>query len=171
MDFSTIKNTSKKERGNNMNFSTSQLHRKKYVETISIFRPSKIHWKKYVKTTSTFRPVKLRQKNYVETTWIFRSAKLHPKSTRKWRWKFVQICSLTNRRNIDVESISIRGGVPVGNTFQCFMAFPLWNPFPRLCDLGNLNYSSLILKNDRLSLYNTIYIFLKFIRAICKWTT
>ena len=35
-------------------------------------------------------------------------------------------------------------------------------------DLGNLNESSLILKDDRLSMYNTIYIFLKFIWPICK---
>ena len=35
-------------------------------------------------------------------------------------------------------------------------------------DLGNLNYSSLILKNDRFSMYNTIYIFLKFTSPICE---
>ena len=35
-------------------------------------------------------------------------------------------------------------------------------------DYGDLNYSSLISKNDRLSIYNTIYIFLKFIYPICK---
>ena len=35
-------------------------------------------------------------------------------------------------------------------------------------DLGNLNESSLILKDDRLSMYNIIYIFLKFICPICK---
>ena len=35
-------------------------------------------------------------------------------------------------------------------------------------DLGNLNYPSLILKNDRLSMYNTIYIFLEFTFPFCK---
>ena len=35
-------------------------------------------------------------------------------------------------------------------------------------ELGNLNDSSLILSNDRLSMYNTIYIFLKFACPICK---
>ena len=37
-------------------------------------------------------------------------------------------------------------------------------------DLGNSNDSMLILKNDRLSMYNTIYIFLKFKCPICKKT-
>ena len=37
-------------------------------------------------------------------------------------------------------------------------------------DLGNLNDSNLILKNDRLSIYNTIYIFLKFTCRISKKT-
>ena len=35
-------------------------------------------------------------------------------------------------------------------------------------DLGKLNDLSLILKDDRLSMYNTIYIFLKFTCPICK---
>ena len=35
-------------------------------------------------------------------------------------------------------------------------------------DLGNLNDSSLILKDDCLSMYNTIYIFLKFTYPIFK---
>ena len=34
-------------------------------------------------------------------------------------------------------------------------------------DLGNLNDSGLILKNARLSMYNIIYIFLKFTCSIC----
>ena len=35
-------------------------------------------------------------------------------------------------------------------------------------DLGNLNDSSLIVYDDRLSMYNTIYIFLKFTCPIVK---
>ena len=35
-------------------------------------------------------------------------------------------------------------------------------------DLGNLNNSSLILKNDLLSMYNTIYIFLKYTSPLAK---
>ena len=37
-------------------------------------------------------------------------------------------------------------------------------------DLGNLNDSNLILKDDHLSMYNTIYIFRKFTCPICKET-
>ena len=37
-------------------------------------------------------------------------------------------------------------------------------------DLGDLNDSSFILKNDRLSMCNTIYIFLEFMYSICKRT-
>ena len=37
-------------------------------------------------------------------------------------------------------------------------------------DVGKLNDSSLILKNDRLSMYNTIYIFPKFTCIIGKKT-
>ena len=67
VDFSTIKMTSTKVRGNDVGFSIS--------ETTS---------KKYVKTT----------------------------------WRFVQIWSSTYRRNIHVESTSIRRGVPVGLKLQ-----------------------------------------------------
>ena len=35
-------------------------------------------------------------------------------------------------------------------------------------DLGNLNELSSILLNDRLSMYNTTYIFLKFTSPICE---
>ena len=37
-------------------------------------------------------------------------------------------------------------------------------------DFGNGNDSSLIQKNDRLSMYNTIYTFLKFTAGTCKKT-
>ena len=76
VDFSTIEITSKKVRGNDMDFSTSEITSKKYVETT---------------------------------------------------WKFVKTWSSTYRRNIHVESTSIRRGVPVGGC-------------PRFC------YTSLLLK-------------------------
>ena len=168
MDFSTIKNTSKKERGNNMNFSTSQLHRKKVCGNNLDFSTIENTLKKVRQNNVDFSTSEITSKKLRGNDVDFSISKITSKKYVEMTWKFVQICSLTNRRNIDVESISVRRGVPVGNTFQCFMALPLWNPFLRLCDLGKFNYSSLILKNDRLSLYNTIYIFLKFIRAICK---
>ena len=164
-------------------FRPSKIPRKKNMETTWIFRHrnyiEKSMWKqsrffdhrKYIEKSTSKQRRFFDQWNYVKKiTWKRRGFFDQQNYIQKVRGNDVeiQICSLTNRRNIDVESISVRRGVPVGNTFQCFMALPLWNPFRRLCDLGKFNYWSLILKNDRLSLYNTIYIFLKFIRAICK---
>ena len=66
MDLSTIKITSKKVSGNNVDFLT--------IEIIS----KKARGKNVNISTSEITP-----KRYVETTWIFRSAKLHQK--REWK--------------------------------------------------------------------------------------
>ena len=63
MDFSNIEITLKKVRGNDVDFSISEITSKKYVEMT---------------------------------------------------WKFVEIWSSTHRRNIHVDSMCIRRGVPVG---------------------------------------------------------
>ena len=83
------------------------------IDKTWIFRPEKLHRKKYVETTWIFWPSKLHRKKYVETTWIFRSPKLRRKKYMEMTWKFVEICSSTYRRNIDVESTWIRRGAPV----------------------------------------------------------
>ena len=84
MHISTIEITSKKVRGNNVDFSTSEITPKKV-------RGSDVD----------FPTIKITSKKYAEMT-----------------WKFVQIWSLTYRRNIHVESMSIRRAVPVGQSLK-----------------------------------------------------
>ena len=80
MYISTIETTSKRVRGNNVDFLTIEITSKKLRGNSVDFSTSKITSKKYVEMT----------------------------------WKFVEIWSSTYRRNIHVESTSIRRGVPVG---------------------------------------------------------
>ena len=101
--------TSKRVRGNNVDFLTIKITSKKYMETMWIFRSSKLHPKTYGEITQIFLPARLRQKRYVEKTRIFRSSKLHRKSKRKWRGKSskfgirrIDIMSTSNRRGFDV---------------------------------------------------------------------
>ena len=94
-------------------FRRKKLHLQKYVETRWIFRPSKLHRKTYVETTWIFPPSKLHRKKYMETTWIFPPSNLHWEKYVK-TWKFIEIWSLTYRRNIHVESTSIRRGALLG---------------------------------------------------------
>ena len=71
-----------------------------------------------VKTTWIFQSSKLYRKRYVETTWIFRSAKLH--RGRKYvgmTWKFIEIWSLTYRRNIDVTVIISNYKPTIGSSY------------------------------------------------------
>ena len=127
MDSSTIKTTSKKVSGN------KNVRELFLLETTWIFRPEKFHRKKCAETTRTFWPSKLYQKKYVVTTCIFRPSKLHQKKVREnvvdfstmettlkkyleMTQKFFEIWPSTYRRNIDVESMWIQRGVPIGTT-------------------------------------------------------
>ena len=80
VDFSTIEVTSERVRGNNVDFSTIEITSKKVRGNDVDFSIIEIISKKYVEMTC----------------------------------KFVEIWSLTYRRNIHVESRWIRRGVPVG---------------------------------------------------------
>ena len=80
VDFSTIEVTSERVRGNNVDFSTIEITSKKVRGNDVDFSTIEIISKKYVEMTC----------------------------------KFVEIWSLTYRRNIHVESRWIRRGVPVG---------------------------------------------------------
>ena len=81
VDFSTIEVTSERVRGNNVDFSTTEITSTKKVRGNNVdILTSEITSKKYVEMTC----------------------------------KFVEIWSLTYRRNIHVESRWIRRGVPVG---------------------------------------------------------
>ena len=76
----TIEIASKKSCENNVEFLTSKLHRKKFVETTI-----EIASKKKRENNVDFSTSKIHLKKYVETIWIFRAAKLRRKGTWKRR--------------------------------------------------------------------------------------
>ena len=98
MDFSTIEVTSERVRGNNVDFSTIEIASTKKVRGNSVdISTSEITSKKVRGNNVDFSTIEISSKKYVEMT-----------------CKFVEIWSLTYRRNIHVESRWIRRGVPVG---------------------------------------------------------
>ena len=97
MDFSTSEITSIKVREINVDFSTSEITSKKVRGNNVDFSISEITSKKVRGNDVNFSISEITSKKYVEMT-----------------WRFVEICSSTYRRNIDVESTWIRCGVPVG---------------------------------------------------------
>ena len=111
-------------------FWLEKLHRKRFVEIRWIFLPSKLHRKSTWKNRGYFD-----QRNYTEKSlWKQRRFFSHLNYIEKRMWKrrrffnqrnyiekvrgiawiFAETWSLMNRRNIHVESASIRCGVPVG---------------------------------------------------------
>ena len=88
----------------NMDFSTSKIIVKRIWGNNMDFSTSEITSKKVRGNDVDFLISEIPSKKYVEMT-----------------WKFVKIWSLTYWRNIDVESMWIRRGVPVGmSDFQRF---------------------------------------------------
>ena len=96
VDFSTREITSKKVGGNNVDFSTIKLHRKKYVKQRGFF-DHRNYAEKVRGNDVDFSISENTSKKYVEMT-----------------WKSVDIWSSMYRRNIQVESTSIRHGVSFG---------------------------------------------------------
>ena len=80
-----------------MDFSTIEITLKKVREIDVDFSTIEITSKKVRENNLDFLTIEITSKKYVEST-----------------WKFVEIWSLTYRRNSQVESTSIRRGVPVG---------------------------------------------------------
>ena len=97
MEFSTIEITSKKVSGNKMDILTSKITVRKVRGNNVDFSTIKITPKKVRENDVDFWTIEITLKKYVEMT-----------------WKFVEIWSAKYRRNIHVESTSIRCGVPVG---------------------------------------------------------
>ena len=97
MNISTREITSKKVRGNNVDFSTIEITSKKVREKNADFSTSKITSKKLRGNDVDFSISEITSKKYVEMT-----------------WKFVEIWSLTYQRNINVKLTYIRRGVPAG---------------------------------------------------------
>ena len=128
-------------------FRPSKLHRKKYVVTTQIFGASKLRQKStwnrrgffdqrtYIDKSTWKQPGFFDHRNYVEKvrgidvdiSTIEITSKRYVHST----WKFVEIWSSTYRRNIHVESTSIRHGVPIGNPLKLFSnQIRIWYHFP-----------------------------------------
>ena len=97
MNISTREITSKKVREKNADFSTSKITPKKVCGNYMDFSTSKITSKKARGNDVDFSISEITSKKYVEMT-----------------WKFVEIWSLTYRRNINVKLTWIRRGVPAG---------------------------------------------------------
>ena len=97
VDFSTIEITSKKVRGNNVDFSTSEITAIKVRGNNVDFSAIKITSKKVRRNNVDFSISEITSKKYVEMT-----------------HKFFKICSLSYRRSIDVKTMWIRRGVPLG---------------------------------------------------------
>ena len=97
MDISTKEITSKKVRGNKVDFSTIEITSKKVRGNDVDFSTIEITSKEVRGNDVDFSISETTSKKYMETT-----------------WKFVKIWSSMYRRNIHVESTSIRHGVPVG---------------------------------------------------------
>ena len=96
MHISTRQITSKKVRGNIVDFSISEITSKKVRGNSVDFWTNEITSKKVRGNDVDFLTIKITSKKYEEMT-----------------WKFVEIWSSTYRRNIPVESTWIRLGVPV----------------------------------------------------------
>ena len=97
MNFSTSEITSKKVRGNHVDFSTIEITSKKVRGNHVDFSTSEITLEKVRGNHVDFSTIEITSKKYAEMT-----------------WKFVEIWSSTYRRNIHVDSMCIRRGVPVG---------------------------------------------------------
>ena len=121
MDFSTIEITSKQVRENNLDFLTIEITSKKYVEMTWIFRPSKLHRKSSWNWRGYFD-----HRNYIEkSTWNQRGYFDHRNYIEKVHGIDVENrrnLVFTYRRNIYIESTSIRRGVPVGRALHALMS-------------------------------------------------
>ena len=96
-DVEFIKTSSKNVRANKVNYSTIKITSKKVSRNTVDISTKEITLKKVRENNVDFSTIEITSKKYVETT-----------------WKFVEIWSSTYRRNIHVNSTSIRRGVPVG---------------------------------------------------------
>ena len=115
VDFSTREITSKKMRGSSVDFSTIDITSKKVRGKNVDISTSKITPKKVRGNNVDFSTIQITSVKYVEMA-----------------WKFVEIWTLTYRRNTDVESTSIRLDVPVGKYYFSELCFELKNSKKRI---------------------------------------
>ena len=114
MHISTIEITSKKVRGNHVDFSTSKITSKKVRGNHVDFSTSEITSKKVRGNHVDFSTIEITSKKVRGNHVDFSTSETTSKKYAEMTWKFVEIWSSTYRHNIHVESTSIRRGVPVG---------------------------------------------------------
>ena len=113
VDLLTIKITSKKVRGNNVDFLTIEITSKKVRGKNVNISNSEITPKKVRKNNADFSNIKITSKKVGGNNVNFSIREITSKKYEEMTWKFVKTWSSTYRRNIDVESTSIRHSVPV----------------------------------------------------------
>ena len=115
VEFLPIVISSKKARANNVDFSTREITPKKIRGSNVDFSTSEITPKKVRGNNVDFSTIQITSVRYVEMA-----------------WKFVEIWTLTYRRNTDVESTSIRLDVPVGKYYFNELCFEPKNSKKRI---------------------------------------
>ena len=103
MRISTIEITSKKVRGNNVDFSAMEITSKRVRGNNVDFITSKIAPIKVRGNNVDFSTIEITSKKYAEMT-----------------WKFVEFWTSKYQRNFHIESMWIRCGVPIGNLLKSF---------------------------------------------------
>ena len=116
--FSTYKITSKKVSGNNVDFLARESTLKKVRGNNVDFSNIEITSKKVRGKNVDISTIEITSKKVRENDMDFSISEITLKSYVEMTWKFVEVWSSLYRRNIDVESTSIRRGVPVGYIFQ-----------------------------------------------------
>ena len=113
MDISTKEITSKKVRGNKVGFSIIEITSKKVCGNDVDFSTIKIASKKVRGNDVDFSTIKITLNKVRRNDFDFSISEITLKKYVETTWKFGEIWSSTYRRNIHVESTSIRRGVPV----------------------------------------------------------
>ena len=114
VDFSTSEITSKKVRGNHVDFSTSEITSKKVRGNHVDFSTIEITSKKVRGNHVNFSTSEITSKKVRGNHADFSTIETTSKKYAEMTWKFAEIWSSTYRRNIDAESTWIRHGLPVG---------------------------------------------------------
>ena len=114
MHISTIEITSKKVRGNHVDFSTSEITSKKVRGNHVDFSTIEITSKKVRGNHVNFSTIEITSKKVRGNHVDFSTSEITSKKYAKMTWKFVKIWSWTYRRNIHVESTWVRRGVRFG---------------------------------------------------------
>ena len=141
VDFSTIQTTLKKVSGDNVNFSAIEITSKTVRVNNVDFSTIEITSKKVPGNNVDFSTSEITLKKVLGNYVNFPISKITPKKYVEMTWKFVEIWSLTYRRDTDIKSTSARRGVPVGivssyffcDKFDIFMFSHIFNRFSKNC--------------------------------------